>query len=137
MERPFCCYDLLQMRCIARHQLLAALQRNFSPFLMSNRLQFSNILGLTCCNLLSSNPTRDFLSGSSQVTVMVSVEYSATKPRWNLKYDWDHCCVGRSSDTQLSASSQTAWCFLLGFPDTAINPSCLPHTAGSQFQTQR
>jgi len=42
---PFCCYDLLQTWCITRHQLLAAFLRNLCPFLMSNGLQFSNILG--------------------------------------------------------------------------------------------
>jgi len=36
---PFCCYDLLQMRCITRHhQLLAAFLRNLCPFLMCNGL---------------------------------------------------------------------------------------------------
>uniref|UniRef100_A0A671R162 Immunoglobulin domain-containing protein n=1 Tax=Sinocyclocheilus anshuiensis TaxID=1608454 RepID=A0A671R162_9TELE len=45
---PYCCYDLLQKRYIARHQLLGALLGNLRPFLMSNGLQFSNILGFTC-----------------------------------------------------------------------------------------
>ncbi len=47
---------------------------------------------------------------------------------------WDHCPVGNSNDAQASASSLTA-SFLLGFPDTSMNPSCLTHAAG--FQCQR
>lgn len=34
---------------------------------------------------------------------------------------WDHCPTGRSNDAQVSASSQSPWGFLLGFPDTWIH----------------
>jgi len=53
---PFCCYDLLQTRCITRHQLLAAFLRNPSLFFMSNGLQFSNSLEFACYNCLQIPP---------------------------------------------------------------------------------
>lgn len=45
----------------------------------------------------SLNPTRDFLWDSGL--------FSETKPWWASRYAWDHRPVGKSSDTQASASS--------------------------------
>jgi len=39
------------MTCINRHQLLGEFSKNLSPILMSNGLQFSNILGLLAATL--------------------------------------------------------------------------------------
>jgi len=70
-------------------------------------------------------------------TIESSRTTSATKPWWNLRYAWDHCPAGRSNYAQASASSLTAWRFPLGFPDTSMNPSCLPHAAGFPCQRMR
>jgi len=86
-----CFFDLLQTRCITRHQLLAAFLRNLSPFLMNNGLQFSNTHGFRVLQPPSSNSTKDFIWGLSQVTVMASTvessrTSSANKPWWILRY---------------------------------------------------
>ena len=138
---PFCCHDLLQMWCIARHQLLPAFLRNLSPFLIGKGLQITNIVGFACCNRLLKIPPEIFQWGSSQETVMATLvslrTSSETKPWWILRYAWDHCPVRRSKDAQASASSQRPWHFVPGFPDTWLNPSCPPHTAGFQCQRKR
>jgi len=130
-REPFCCSALLQTRWITRQQLLAAFLRNLSQFLMTNGLQFSNILGFVSCSHLQITP---------EIFYGVQV-------RWL----WCHCrlvhdffcnqvlvefevCLGSLScwKVQASASSLTAWRFLLGLPDTSMNPSCLPHAVGFQ-----
>jgi len=109
VEHPFWCHDLLQMRSITRHQLLAAFLRNLSPFLMSNGLQYSNILGFTGC-APSSNPIRDFLgfkSGDCDGQCRIFQNFLCNQALVEFEVCLGLCPVGRSNDAQASASSLT------------------------------
>jgi len=102
------------MRCITRHQLLAMFLRNLSPFLMSNGIRFSNILVFVYCNSLLQIP-----------------------PEVQVRYCDGHCRLllqpslggirGMLGIIVLSEGPMTHI-----FPDTSMNPSCLPHTTGFQ-----
>jgi len=75
----------------------------------------------------SSNPTRDFLWGSSQVTeghCRIFQDFFCNPALEEFEvHAWDHCPVGRSNNTQASASSLTAWPRISWYFNEFISPS--------------